>query len=117
MKILIVDNNQSITEMLSMMLKMEGHEPVVSNSGRNGLSLIESSHFDAVILDILMPEFSGLDVVNALCTSGKINKNKIIVMTASLISEDAINNLKAKGVHAVLKKPVEADALLNTIKS
>jgi len=99
------------------MLKLEDIECDVSNGGRNGLSLIESNNYDAVILDISMPEFSGHDVIEALCKSGKIKENKIIVMTASVTVDDDLQHLKDKGVHSVLKKPVEIDALLSTIKS
>jgi len=99
------------------MLKLEDIECDVSNGGRNGLSLIESNNYDAVILDISMPEFSGIDVVNALNESGKIKENKIIIMTASVQGDEDLAHLKEKGVHTILKKPVEIDALLSTIKS
>jgi len=104
MKVLIVDDNTSITGMLSKMLKLEDIECDVSNGGRNGLSLIESNNYDAVILDISMPEFSGHDVIAALCESGKIKENKIIVMTASVTVDNDLQELKDKGVHSVLKK-------------
>ena len=99
------------------MLKLEDMECDVSNGGRNGLSLIESNKYDAVILDISMPEFSGIDVVNALNESGKIKENKIIIMTASVQEDDDLSGLKEKGVHSILKKPVEIDALISTLKS
>jgi len=99
------------------MLKLEDMECDVSNGGRNGLSLIESNKYDAVILDISMPEFSGIDVVNALNESGKIKENKIIIMTASVTVDDDLAHLKEKGVHSILKKPVEIDALISTLKS
>lgn len=89
----------------------------VSNGGRNGLSLIESNKYDAVILDISMPEFSGFDVVDALNKSGKIKENKIIIMTASVQGDEDLDVLKGKGVHSILKKPVEIDALISTLKS
>ncbi len=117
MKVLIVDDNTSITGMLSKMLKLEDIECDVSNGGRNGLSLIESNKYDAVILDISMPEFTGIDVVNALNESGKIKENKIIIMSALIKSVEDLLELKEKGVHAVLKKPVEIDALISTLKS
>jgi len=99
------------------MLKLEDMECDVSNGGRNGLSLIESNKYDAVILDISMPEFSGIDVVNALNESGKIKENKIIIMTASVQGDEDLHELKEKGVHSILKKPVEIDALISTLKS
>jgi len=117
MKILLVDDNQSITGPLSKVLKMKGFEAIVVNSGRNGLSLIESKYFDAILLDISMPEYSGFDVIDALYKSGKIKKNKIIVMSGSNLSPDQLDNLKAKGVHLCLKKPVEVDTIFFALQS
>jgi len=117
MKILIVDDNTSITGLLSKVLKFQGIESDVSNDGRNGLDLIERNKYDAVILDISMPEFTGIDVVNALNESGKIKENKIIILSASIRSDKDLLALKEKGVHSVLKKPVEIDTLLSILKS
>ena len=117
MKILIVDDNTNITGLLSKVLKFQGMESDTSNDGRNGLGLIENNKYDAVILDLSMPEFTGIDVINSLYESGKIKENKIIIMSALIKSVEDLLELKEKGVHAVLKKPVEIDALISTLKS
>jgi len=62
MKICIIDDNTSISGMFSKLLKMESHEVVVANGGRAGLELLDNDVFDAVIMDLAMPDFSGLDV-------------------------------------------------------
>ena len=79
MKVCIIDDNLSITNMFSKLLKMEGHEVTVANGGRAGLALLENDNYDATILDISMPEFSGLDVIDALNESGKIKDQKIVI--------------------------------------
>lgn len=117
MKFLIIDDTKNITVMLSKMLKMEGYECVTSNDGRTGLSLIEREKFDAVLLDLAMPEFSGLDVIDALGKSGKIKEQKIIVLTASSPPDDTLSDLKARGVYTVLKKPIDLDVLLDILKN
>ena len=117
MKILIIDDNTNITGLLSKVLKFQGMESDVSNDGRNGLDLIKNNKYDAVILDISMPEFTGIDVVNALNESGKIKENKIIILSASITTDNDLSELKEKGVHSVLQKPVEIDALLSILKS
>jgi len=116
MKIILIDNNQGITGPLSKLLNKQGFETTVSNSGRNGLSLIETNHFDAVLLDISMSGYSGLDVIDALYKSGKIKENKIIVMSGTNLSEDQLNNLKSKGVYSYLKKPVDLDNIFSTLQ-
>ena len=52
--------------MLTLMLESEGYECIVSNDGRNGLAMLQQKKFDAIILDLAMPGFTGFDVVDAL---------------------------------------------------
>ena len=117
MKICLIDDNQSITKMFSKMLKINGHECVIANDGRSGLSLIENDKFDAVLLDISMPEFSGIDVVNALNKSGKIKENNVVILTASSSSNEELDKLKEQGVKEVLKKPIQLNSLISTLEA
>lgn len=117
MKVCIIDDNTSITGMFSKLLKMEGHEVVIANGGRAGLALLENDIFDATILDISMPEFSGIDVVHALNESGKINEQKIVILTASSVSNEELDKLKDQGVKEVLKKPLQLDSLVATLEA
>ena len=115
MKVCIIDDNVSITGMFSKLLKMEGHDVVIANGGRAGLALLDNEVFDATILDISMPEFSGFDVIEALNKSGRIKEQKILILTASSGSNDELNELKTKGVKEVLKKPIQLDTLVATL--
>jgi len=111
MKVCIIDDMASNLATLDKFLKLKGHETVTTNSGKEGLSLLENEIFDAVILDIAMPDFSGFDVVNALHESGRIKDQKIIAFTASLVDEEQINDLKEKGVRDFLEKPIDLEKL------
>lgn len=113
--ILLIDDNKDITTMLSKYLTLKGHDCTVSNDGRNGLTLIEQQKFDVVLLDLAMPEFTGIDIVNNLYNSGKIKNHKIILFTASSVKEDEIQDLLKKGIHSCLKKPVKLDTLIKSI--
>jgi len=115
MKILLIDDNQKITEMLKSYLELKNHDVTISNDGRNGLSLMEEFNFDATILDIAMPEFSGFDVMNQLRKDGKVNGNKIIILTAVPLSQAETEILMKKGVHSILKKPANLQVLLKTL--
>jgi len=117
MKICIIDDNRSITNMLAKLAEIKGHDCVIANDGRTGLSLLENGTFDVAILDLAMPEFSGIDVVNSLEKNGKMEKQKIVVLTASSVSDNEIENIKKLGVKEVLKKPVKMDALLAVLES
>ena len=113
MKILLVDDNKDITTMLSKYFTQGGHSCSVSNSGHNGLNMIIANQYDAILLDLAMPEFSGTDIVNELFKSGKIAKLNIVALTASSVSPEKDQELKEMGVHAVLKKPIDPDELLD----
>jgi DNA-binding response OmpR family regulator len=60
-KILLIDDNESITEMMAKYVAGKGHDCTVANDGRNGLTLIEQEKFDIILLDLAMPEFTGVD--------------------------------------------------------
>ncbi|HEX5457999.1 MAG TPA: response regulator [Candidatus Nitrosotalea sp.] len=115
MKILLIDDNETITEMMSKYLTAKGHQCSVSNDGRTGLTLISEKKFDVVLLDLAMPDFTGIDVIESLHKSGKIKENKIILFTASSVTDSEIEALIKKGAHSCLKKPVKLAVLLQVL--
>lgn len=116
LKILMIDDNVEITNMMSKFLKLSGHDCTVSNDARNGLALIENQKFDTILLDVAMPEFSGYDVVEHLSKNDKLKENKIILFTASSVSNDKIDEMIKKGVHSCLRKPIGLDELLKSVE-
>ena len=69
MKVLLIDDNETITEMMSKYLTAKGHQCSVTNDGRTGLTLINEKKFDVVLLDLAMPDFTGVDVIDELSKS------------------------------------------------
>jgi len=59
------------------------------------------------LLDLSMPEFSGMDVIDALVKEGIMNKQKVIIFTATSPAKKEIELFLEKGAHSILKKPVE----------
>lgn len=116
MKILLVDDNEDVTKMFSKYFQLKGHDISVTNSGQNGLQLIENKDFDIILLDLAMPDFSGYDIVDHLYRNNKINNHKIVSLTASSISDDDKVELKRKGVHSILRKPIDPDQLLKYLE-
>ena len=72
--------------------------------------------YDVVILDLAMPGFSGLDVVDALHKSGRIKEQKICILTASSAQAETTDPLLEKGVKMVLHKPMKVHELLETLE-
>lgn len=112
---MIIDDNESITKLISKYLTLKKHEVTSSNNSKEGLKIFRDGKFDVLLLDIAMPEFSGFDIIVDLEKDGRINKEKVIVFTASSISNEEINELINKGVKAILKKPLKLEDLLSTI--
>lgn len=115
LKILLIDDNENITKMFTKFFELKGYSCVVSNNGRNGLTLLEDQKFDTVILDLSMPEFTGYDVINELEKKDLLKKQKIVVLTATSITNDEINELQKRGINAVLKKPANLSEIVDKI--
>ena len=116
MKIWIIDDSVSNLEVIAKFLKLQGHEVVTTTSGKEGLSLLENEIFDATFLDVDIPEFSGIDIVNALHKSGRIKDQKIIIFTAALVKEKIMYDLIEKGVRIFLKKPMDLSVLMKKME-
>ncbi len=116
MKILGIDDNEDLLSLCEISLSSEGHEYTAIDNGREGLQAIKDKKFDVVLLDLSMPDFSGVDVIDALAKEGIIKKQKIVIFTASSATEKEYGPLLEKGAHSILKKPVDVDELLETVK-
>jgi two-component system, OmpR family, response regulator len=111
-KVLVIDDNTDITDMLSFCLESLGdYECKVLNDGKQGLEAIRSEDHDIVILDLAMPEFSGIDVINSLKKDNLLVEKNVIVLTASTLDGQDSDNLLRDGIKAILKKPISVDEL------
>ena len=113
--ILIIDDNPSITKLLSRFLNMTDVKHTIVNTGQNGLSLIKQGNFDVVLLDLNMPSFSGYDVIDSLEKEGKLKDENIFVFTATNIEKSEEENLLKRGIMGCVKKPIRVNELLKLI--
>jgi CheY-like chemotaxis protein len=116
MKILIVDDDVELTKAVVSTISSVGHDVQFANEPKEGLKLIKEQSHDVVFLDLSMPEFSGIDIIENLAKDGTIKEKKIVIMTASAANEDELKKLVDLGVHSVLRKPVDIDTLLDKIE-
>jgi len=116
MKILGIDDNEDLLSLCEIALSSEGHEYTAINTGREGLQAIRDKKFDIVLLDLSMPDFSGVDVIDALVKEGIMKKQKVVIFTASSATEKEYGPLLEKGAHSIIKKPLDVDELLETVK-
>lgn len=116
-RVLVIDDNTDITDMLSFYLEsVGGYECTVLNDGREGLEAIRSEDFDITILDLAMPEFSGVDVINSLKQDNLLGKKNIVVLTASTLDGKDAESFLQDGIRAILKKPISVDELTTVMQ-
>ena len=112
MKVLLIDDNEEITELLETTLTAKGYSVKVSNDGREGLELIKKKESDLILLDLAMPNFSGQDLIKELLKDGPIDDYNIYLFTASAVSDKEIGDLIKMGVTGCLRKPVRLNEIL-----
>lgn len=116
MKILIIDDNKSITSSLDKYLTIKGFEPKICNSGSDGLELIQKEKWDTILLDLAMPECSGISIIEILEKSNRLKDQNIILFTASSVPDYFMEKLLMKeGIKTCLKKPVSLTKVVETI--
>jgi signal transduction histidine kinase/DNA-binding response OmpR family regulator/CHASE3 domain sensor protein len=102
-RVLVVDDDPSAVELMSGYLKHSGYRVSAAYSGADGIALAHSEHPDAILLDLLMPEISGFEVVGALKDDPATAQIPIIVVTSKLLTAQDRNKLN-KDVVAILEK-------------
>ena len=109
MRILIVDDEKNIREILKMNLEMNGYECVALEDGRNVLQILMDQHFDIVLLDVMMPHISGLEV----CEQIKVNNIDVpvIFLSAKDMPADKVVGLR-KGADDYIAKPFHVEELI-----
>ncbi len=117
LNVLIIDDNEQITKMISTFLDMSNHDCTIVNDGKEGLELIKTKQYDSIVLDLAMPEFDGFKILNTLQDEDPSQISKIIILTASSISLETVKKFKELGVSSCLQKPVDIDQLLSKITS
>ena len=117
LNVLIIDDNEQITKMISTFLDMSNHECTIVNDGKEGLELIKTKQYDSIVLDLAMPEFDGYEVLDTLQNEDPSQISKIIILTASSIPLETVKKFKELGVSSCLQKPVDIDQLLSKITS
>ena len=114
-RLLIVDDNVATRYALRRRLALHGYTVMEAGTGAEGLALIDSEQFDALILDVNLPDMSGFDIVRLLRARPETALLPVIhVSAASIQTGDIITGLDA-GADAYLVHPVDADVLVATL--
>ena len=111
-KILIVEDEEKIARFIELELKHEGYAVEKAPDGRTGLSLAENGAYDLVLLDVMLPELNGLEVLRRLRKSSDI---PVILLTARDTVVDKVSGLDM-GADDYVTKPFAIEELLARIR-
>ena len=111
-KLLIIDDNPSITDMLELVLPPEGFEVTTVNSGEDGIEAARKLSPDVVILDLMMPGIDGWKV----CKSIRAFSQVPILILSAVVDTEEVNRAMAEGANGYLVKPARLDELISQMK-
>ena len=114
-KILIVEDEASLVEVLSYNLQREGYEVVIAKEGREGLRKAQMQLPDLIILDLMLPELNGLDICRELRASPRTAGITILMLTAKGEETDQVVGF-AMGADDYVTKPFSVKVLMQRIK-
>ena len=114
-QILVIEDDESIAEVISIVLRDEGYDIIVDSQGSFAQNHSESSpHIDLAIIDYVLPNTNGDVLIKQMRRSKLFKDTKIILMSASVESE--LDKLSQKlAIDGVLAKPFDVDTLLNAV--
>ncbi|NCQ18403.1 MAG: response regulator [Ignavibacteria bacterium CG_4_8_14_3_um_filter_37_9] len=115
-KILVIDDQPENIFYLQDRLQKEGFAVISANGGRTGIEAALTQLPDLILLDIMMPEISGLEVCRFLVNDSRTSRIPIILVTAKISAEDMREGLQAGAVDYI-KKPINKIELLARVNS
>ena len=102
--ILVIDDDETITDLVKTVLSSDGHDVVCANSGAEGLQQASDLHPDLIFVDITMPDLTGYEVTEHLKAKPDLANTPIIYLTGRSASEDGGRSFATGGL-AYIRKP------------
>ena len=114
MRILLVEDEENIRNVVKLNLEMEGYEVVETGNGKASVHIFQEQHFDLLILDVMLPEMNGFEI----CEQVRLSNTTvpIIFLTAKDTPQDRVAGLK-KGADDYLTKPFNLEELLLRVQN
>lgn len=116
MKVLVVDDDKINAKFLAKSLAKRGFEVTEVHDGRACLDYVKSNDVDIILLDIMMPDLSGQEVLSELRSEYSAFELPIVMVTAKSDASDVVNSLR-KGANDYITKPVNIDVAEARIKT
>jgi len=107
-RLLVVDDERSMRELLSIVLRREGYDVTLAENGRMAVDRLERGRFDLLISDIKMPDMSGVDVLRE---AKRLDSDIVGIMITAFAAADTAIEAMRLGAHDYLSKPFDVDEL------
>jgi two-component system alkaline phosphatase synthesis response regulator PhoP len=111
--ILVVDDEPAIREVFKHFLVQRGHDVVTCGTAEEALQNAKQREFDVVILDVILPEMSGLEMAQEL--QRKNSRSNVIVLTGSPGQDEEVRSRRLK-IFRYLSKPIRASVLIDVVE-
>jgi len=111
-KILVIDDDLAITELMNLLLKTHGFEVITANTGAEGIRLVEEKRPNVVLLDLMMPDMDGWQVSKAL----RAFSNVPILILSAINDPGIVASVLDTGADDFLVKPVSSSVLVAHIR-
>jgi len=115
-KILVVDDDLETLRLVGLMLQRAGYEILAASGGSQALAVAESEKPDLILLDIMMPDMDGIDVMRRLRNNASTQDLPVIMFTAKTQVDDKVSGFEA-GADDYLTKPIEPRELVARVKA
>jgi len=112
-KILVIDDEHDLVEMLKLRLEANGYDVLTAFNGEEGLEVAKEANPDAILLDIMMPKKDGYTVLKDLKANENLKKTPVIIITAKPKMKDLF---EMEGVKYYIVKPIDDKELLGKIE-
>jgi len=115
-QLLLVEDNESAISQVKFLLEDKGHRVAVARKGQEALQHLQKQIPDGIILDLMMPEMDGFEVLKALRQSASTKDIPVLILTAKDLTEEEISELKSNGIQKILfKGAIDREELLEKI--
>jgi DNA-binding response OmpR family regulator len=112
-RVLIVDDDPAIRQILSALLKRDGTECDIAEDGEDAISHLQQQTYDVVLLDLLMPRVDGVGVIAYM----KENSITTPVVVISAVMDDRVDTLDPQLVRVAMQKPLEPRELRRVVEA
>jgi len=112
--ILVVDDDESVQVLMRVLLTRKGYGVEVASDGERALAELRSSHYDVILLDLMMPCMNGFEVVRELKALSPEVLRRTIIFTA--VSDSTLRTFDSDAVFRVIRKPFDVKTLLGTVE-